>query len=733
MNRVRKWATGSIHRRMILTLGGVLIFTLAISGLFLVKNVGRSYGRLSDKYLEETMSHYMEKTSGILANEYSTCRSLAVAAAGYESIPAEYRRSYINTILQATLEKSDSFVDSWTCWEPDTLDGMDKKYAGTKNHDTTGRFIPYWTKREGRIDCTALTGYAGSSWYEDPLKSTEGILIDPLEYEIDGKKMLVAGVAFPVINKEGKTVGVVGIDMAMDTLTELLSKVVLYNSGYISLISAKGIVAVDKDISLEGKQLAALSDSHTAGLFNSSSSNMVPFKIMSTEKGRKTIQFYTPFKIFEAKQVWFLGVNVPETEVTADSITIIRTTIAIFIITILVVLIFTNIIIRSTVKKIRQGGEAMKNIAHGDGDLTVRMKIEQTDELGEMYIYFNQTIAKIQKSVKTVKDEAEAMKISASTLANNMSDTAASANQIKSNIESVNQQVLQQSSNVRKSTDSITQINRDVTQLMNSIQNQSSSVVESSAAIEQMVANIRSVTKILEKNSMTIKSLEESSEQGKQGIGQSVESAGNIQQQSQSLLEASKVIQNIASQTNLLAMNAAIEAAHAGNAGQGFAVVADEIRKLAEDSNRQGKTITKDLTGVLKSIENIVHESAMLQEKFNQIYSLTRTVAQQETTIMQAMQEQSEGGGQVLQAMKQINEVTMEVKTGGGSMQAASDTVSHEMAELLQLTGVITSGMKEMADGTAQINMSINNINDLTKQNRDSIDNLADAVEKFKV
>jgi methyl-accepting chemotaxis protein len=731
MVAIRRWMAGSIRREMIFLLGISLIVTLAISGMFLMRNISGSCARLTDNYLDETMSHYMEKTASILANEYSTGQTLAVACSNYESIPDIYRREYINKILRETLEKNDTFLDTWTCWEPDTLDGMDAKYAGTENHDSSGRFVPYWTKTDGKISCTALTDYTGSSWYEYPLKNNKGFLVDPLEYNVNGKMMLVAGVAFPVHNNAGKVVGVVGIDMAMDKLTELISSVTLYDSGYITLVSAAGIVAVDKK--LKGKVLPAFSNDTTSQLFKQSTVDMKPFQIKASERRHRMIVYYSPFKILDAEQVWYLGVNIPKNEVDKDSNDIIRITLGIFIMATLVAMALTSLIIRTTVKKIKLGAVAMKNIAQGDGDLTVRMEIKRSDELGELYTYFNQTIEKIQDSVRAVKNETEVMKDSAATLANNMNGTASAANQINSNIESVNQQVQMQGSSVKNATDSIEQINNDVRQLMDSIESQSSSVVESSAAIEEMVANIRSVTKILEKNSTAIKSLEDASEQGKNDVGKTVESAGKIQQQSQSLLEASKVIQNIASQTNLLAMNAAIEAAHAGESGQGFAVVADEIRKLAEDSNKQGKGITTNLKDVLKSIEEVANASSLLQEKFNQIYSMTQVVAQQEATIMQAMQEQSEGGGQVLSAMNQINEVTVDVKSGGTSMQTASDSANHEMTELMRLTAEITSGMKEMTEGISQINGSINSVNDLAKQNRDSIDNLAGAVEKFKV
>ena len=194
------------------------------------------------------------------------------------------------------------------------------------------------------------------------------------------------------------------------------------------------------------------------------------------------------------------------------------------------------------------------------------------------------------------------------------------------------------------------------------VSEQSAAVVQSSSAIEQMIANIQSVSNSLHKNTENVKVLQEASEIGHAGLNGVVTDIQEITRESESLLEINSVMQNIASQTNLLSMNAAIEAAHAGEAGKGFAVVADEIRKLAESSSEQSKTISAVLKKIKTSIDTITHSTEDVLKKFDAIDEGVRTVAQQDKNILSAMDEQGQGSKQILQAMSRLNELTQGVK-----------------------------------------------------------------------
>lgn len=404
----------------------------------------------------------------------------------------------------------------------------------------------------------------------------------------------------------------------------------------------------------------------------------------------------------------------------------------------LLVLFFLSIISsvlisRSITKPLVQTITILKDISEGEGDLTRKIEVKSHDEVSDMATYFNLTFDKIRNLVALVRSQSNSLLILGENLSSNMTETATAINEITANIQSIKNQTLSQSASVTETSATMEQISKGIDKLNQLILDQSANVTESSSAIEEMMANIGSVTTTLVKNSENIKQLTFSSEAGRKVLDIITLAIKDVAKESDGLMEIGQIIQNIASQTNLLSMNAAIEAAHAGDSGRGFAVVADEIRKLAESSSTQTKTIGTVLKRIKDSIVKIIKYSEDVATKFNTIENEVKIVTEQEDGIRRAMEEQNEGSKQVLEAISILNDITQKVQASSIEMLTGSKQVSKEAVNMNMITQEITGGMNEMASGAEQMTVAVNAVNELSLENKVSIDSLINEVNKFKI
>ncbi|MDR0321378.1 MAG: methyl-accepting chemotaxis protein [Treponema sp.] len=415
--------------------------------------------------------------------------------------------------------------------------------------------------------------------------------------------------------------------------------------------------------------------------------------------------------------------------------------IVVFIVIALVASVILTLAITSNIVKPLLPLSAFMEKVGTTGDIVMRKEDSKTlgkyvtrnDEIGMMIRSFNQTLDKIREMVINIKKRAESLHDIGNKLANNMNETAASVNEIAANVQSIKGRVINQSASVTQTHSTMEQLTDNIKKLVNHIDDQSSNVAQASTAIEEMVANIRSVTVTLIKNEENVNALLGSSEVGRTGLVEVSQDIQEIERESEGLLEINSVMENIASQTNLLSMNAAIEAAHAGDAGKGFAVVADEIRKLAESSGEQSKTIGTVLKKIKDSIDKITQSTENVLGKFEAIDSGVRTVAAQEESIRNAMEEQETGSKQVLEGIGNVNEITRQVTGSSDKMLEEVKGVIRESDNLENVTKEISGGMNEMSVGAEQINVAVNHVNEISGENKENIDYLIREVSQFKV
>jgi methyl-accepting chemotaxis protein len=378
------------------------------------------------------------------------------------------------------------------------------------------------------------------------------------------------------------------------------------------------------------------------------------------------------------------------------------------------------------IRPINSAAGMLKEIAEGEGDLTKRLTVSGRDEIGAMALYFNETLDKIKSLIVAIKKETSNLHDIGNDLTGNMTKTAAAVNQITSNIQSIKGRVINQSTSVTETNATMENVIANINKL--------------DSHIDKMSTNVVSVTNTLVNNAANVETLQDASKAGKTGLQEVATDIQEIARESEGLMEINAVMENIASQTNLLSMNAAIEAAHAGEAGKGFAVVAGEIRKLAESSRQQSKTISSALKKIKESIDKITRSTQTVLTRFESIDSGVGTVADQERNILNAMKEQgSKQASGLLQKASiitgnvSLSEITRMVKAGSEEMLNGSQEVIKESKNLERVTQEITSGMNEMASGAEQVNTAVLHVNEISNKNREGIGSLIREVSKFKV
>lgn len=655
-------------------------------------------------------------------------RTVAQTMESYGMIDESERRTQYDNILYGLISANSHFIAIYTLWRPNTIDELDDEYVTSQN--PTGQYISMYTRASGSIQYQQ--SYENSSQILANL-SNKDTVGDPFPMMVGNTQTHVISITTSVLGNDNTPVGLVGINVDISVLQPIIAAIRPFGTGRVSVLSNNGTIMAHENVSVVGTnfQQNFRNSIGETGIRLISQSLSTGEPIIIDYEGQEVVSY--PFKIGEASTSLAVIASVPVSTVLADVKEMTQFTIILAMIFIIISAGISFLVATSIVKPILSVIAMLKDVSEGEGDLTKRINLTSKDEIGDMAHYFNLTLEKIRSLIIIIKQQSVSLANIGTELSTNMNETAAAMNQISANIQSINGQVINQAASVTETSSTMEQITENIEKLNSHIENQSSDISQSSTAIEEMIANIASVTQTLIHNVENVKHLANASELGHTSLQEVSTDIQDIAKESEGLLEITAVMENIASQTNLLSMNAAIEAAHAGESGKGFAVVADEIRKLAESSGEQSKTIAVVLKKIKTSIDKIMTSTDAVLNRFEAIDSGVKVVSDQEENIRNAMEEQQSGGQQVLDVIARLNDITQDVRNGSTTMLMGSKKIIGESENLGTLTDEVSNGVNEMSKGVNQVNTAVDRVNNLSNENKEHIDTLVGELSKFKI
>ncbi len=573
---------------------------------------------------------------------------------------------------------------------------------------------------------TGLVGEKGAlverDYHKAIVKERKNVFIGDMVLSKTSKKYVVP-VARAAKDKEGDTFGYFVGMIGVETLSKEISSYTVGQTGYFFIVDSSGTIIAHKD---KNK------------IYDKITSNKEINNIIKTNRkgNSKTVidgeDVYT--FVYTIKGLnWSLGLVVQDSEIHAP-IQKARNIIIVFgiIIGIIIYIVFFLGML-DIIRRLNKVKNLLSDMSEGEADLTIQLEVKVEDEIGILVFYVNKFIDKFRNIMKTIKNSKNQLSEAGSKLIDEIQSTTATIDQMSGNIKLVNIQVNNQSKSVENTASAIAQISRNIESLDNMIQGQASSVIEASSAVEEMIGNIKAVDGSVLKMSEEFNVLETNTKNGMEKNSAVNSLIQRIAEQSSSMFEANSVIQNIAEQTNLLAMNAAIEAAHAGEAGKGFSVVADEIRKLAETSAEQSNKIGLELTNIQNGISDVVEASSDSEKSFSAVSSLVSATGELVAQIKGAMEEQQSGSQQILEALQAMNDSTSEVRGAAEEMNKGGEAILKDMNDLKDSMLNVNTAISEITNGTDYVNSTTQNLKSISNTLGESITKISNDVDLFKI
>lgn len=375
----------------------------------------------------------------------------------------------------------------------------------------------------------------------------------------------------------------------------------------------------------------------------------------------------------------------------------------------------------------------LRDIGDGEADLSDRLNIASSSEIGMLAGHYNKIVTRLKATILSLKETAEKIKALGANLAATSEETSSTNEEMRATIKSMDEKVAVLKDEIDSAGRAMKLIGEYNLKVNRLVEEQASAVSQSSSSIQEMLSSLANIEQNTETKKRSSDDLVQFAKKGESTIKETFARISEISEATGLISGMLQVINTVAAQTSLLGMNAAIEAAHAGEFGRGFGVVADEIRKLAETSRTSAKDISKSLKSIIEKIKVASQSSVETGTMIGSIISGMGDISESMAETLLGIREINMGTKQVTDALASLLNLSEDVRTSSKEVLAGTGAMEGSMKSIAGIATENKQGMSEIANGINDIAESSVLLAKMSTENTAYLETLESEIGKFRI